>query len=163
MMTMISPVFLRTRFMQRSVKASPAIDPALGEKILALPVGCFVFVWIALISSVLFVLLTFIELFREVKMNSWKVLSSQRPKVTTDCLNHWGDMELCKAPKLQPEQLAQQFVTSDRAWPAKRMCCEVHWWGENGGWKKTSHPQKLQVYSLVVMLTQGYELGYITM
>lgn len=32
MMTVISPVSLRTRFTQRSVKASPAIDPALGEK-----------------------------------------------------------------------------------------------------------------------------------
>lgn len=32
MMTVISPVFLKTRFMQRSVKASPPIDPALGEK-----------------------------------------------------------------------------------------------------------------------------------
>lgn len=31
-MTMISPVFLRTRFTQRSVKASPALDPALAEK-----------------------------------------------------------------------------------------------------------------------------------
>jgi len=53
-----------------------------------------------LISSVLFVLLTFIELFREVKMNSWKMLSSQRPKVTADYLNHWGDAELRIAPKL---------------------------------------------------------------
>lgn len=45
-------------------------------------------------------LLTFIELFREVKMNSWKILSSQRPKVTAACLNHCADTELHIAPKL---------------------------------------------------------------
>jgi len=42
------------------------------------------------------------------------------------------------------------------------MCCEVHWWGENEGQKKISHPQKLEAYSLVVMLTQVYELGHTT-
>lgn len=40
------------------------------------------------------------ELFREVKMNNWKMLSSQRPKVTADCLNHWEDMEIHVDPRL---------------------------------------------------------------
>lgn len=102
-------------------------------------------------------LLTFIELFREVKMNSWKMLSSQRPKVTTDCLKPLGRYRASCGPQtsLPSQQLDQQLLASDHTRQKESVVRSLVGEKMEDGRKSSNFTKLYDDTKLVVTLTQG--------